>query len=109
PWRVLPRAPIEREWIPRAGVISEVACRGIGELAHALGAGRHQAGGAIDPAVGLEFLAAIGDRVGPDRPAVRIHARTHSDAERAASSLERLVTIASHPIAPPPLIRGRVP
>ncbi len=108
PWRVLPRAPIVRDWAPQEGVVAEVACREIGELAHALGAGRHRAGDAVDPAVGLEVLVAVGDEVGPDRPAVRVHARTPADAEGAAGALERLVTIGGDRVAPRPLILGRI-
>ncbi|MFN2557087.1 MAG: thymidine phosphorylase [Nitriliruptorales bacterium] len=107
PWRILPTAAIVCDWKPRPGIVTGMDCRGIGELAHALGAGR-RGNGMIDPAVGLEVFASLGDEVGPDPPPVRVHARSRSDAEQALVALERLVLIGEGPAEIPPLVFERV-
>lgn len=108
PWKVLPRAPVVRDWMPRAGVVTQMACRELGELAHALGAGRRQGEDVVDPAVGLEVFAALGDEVGTDRAAARVHARTHAEAEQALAALEQMVVVGKDPIQAGPLILERV-
>ncbi len=111
PRAVLPAAPHVVEWRPAVGTVTAVACRRLGELAGALGAGRTRQGEAVDPAVGLELLVRTGDPVGPDRPAVRIHAATAAAAAEALARLPELVTVGppGAPVAPPgPLVLARV-
>jgi hypothetical protein len=72
--------------------VDTVACRRLGEIAGALGAGRSRAADIIDPAVGLEVHVRIGDavtegRTSDGRPAVRIHARDEAAADAAAHAL----------------------
>lgn len=94
-------------WAPPAGTVTGVACRRLGELAGSLGAGRTRQGEEVDPAVGLELLVRIGDAVGPDRPAVRVHARTAAEAERAVAVLPDLVTV-GEAVAGGPLVLARI-
>ncbi len=109
PREVLPAAPHVVMWAPGvAGVVSGVACRRLGELAGSLGAGRTRQGESVDPAVGLELLVRVGDAVGPDRPAARVHARTAADAARAVAVLPDLVRVGGAAPAPVPLILARV-
>ena len=65
PWSVLPRAPVvPTDRAPaRRGWLAEVDAEAIGRAATALGAGRAKKGDPIDPAVGIEFLPKIGDRL----------------------------------------------
>jgi pyrimidine-nucleoside phosphorylase len=108
PWDVLPVAPVIRTWQPGAGVVSAMACRRLGELAGALGAGRQRADDAVDAAVGLEVLVRIGDDLTADQPAVRIHARSDADVERLLAELPAAVSVGSSPVTPPPLVYARV-
>jgi pyrimidine-nucleoside phosphorylase len=108
PRDVLPRAPHVVTWAPPAGTVTGVACRRLGELAGSLGAGRTRQGEEVDPAVGLELLVRIGDVVGPDRPAVRVHARTAAEAERAVAVLPDLVTVGGEAVAGGPLVLARI-
>jgi thymidine phosphorylase len=109
----LPAAPVVREWGPEAGVIDRIACRRLGEIAGALGAGRQRAGDAVDPAVGLEVHVRIGDSVDAsgrsgDLPAVRIHARDEGSAERAIGALREAIGTGAAPVGPVPLVHRRI-
>ncbi|MBW3620463.1 MAG: thymidine phosphorylase [Actinobacteria bacterium] len=108
PWEVLPRAPEIVEWRPGPGTVTAVRCRELGELAASLGAGRRRKEDDVDPAVGLEVLARVGDHVSPDVPVARVHARTRADAERALARLPTLVDIGEGQVAPVPLVLERV-
>ena len=108
PRAVLPAAPHVVEWAAPAGRVTAIACRRLGELAGSLGAGRARQGDPIDPAVGLELLVRIGDEVGPGRPAVRVHARTPADAERALGTLPDLVHVGEGHVDAPPLVLARI-
>ena len=108
PREILPRAPHVADWRAGEGVVTAVACRRLGELAGSLGAGRTRQGEAIDPAVGIELLVRVGDRVGPDRPAARVHARAAADVERAMAALPDLVAVGEAAPAPVPLVLARI-
>jgi len=113
PREVLPAAPVVRDWSPAPGIVDAIACRRLGEIAGALGAGRQRADDRIDPAVGLEVHVRVGDEVGTDgrsagHPAVRIHARDDAAADRAVEALERAVRTGPDPVATVPLIHRRI-
>lgn len=85
----LPRAPEIRDWAVSApGRVARIDAKGIGLAAVELGAGRRAVGEAVDPAVGFEILASVGDVADAGQPLARIHARSVADAERAAERLE---------------------
>ena len=108
PREVLPRAPHVVTWSPPAGVVTGIACRRLGELAGSLGAGRSRQGQDVDPAVGIELLVRVGDAVGPDGAAARIHARTPDDAARALAALPELVTVGTAAPTAPELVLARI-
>lgn len=113
PREALPAAPVVRDWAPAAGTVGAIACRRIGEIAGALGAGRQRAGDVIDPAVGLEVHVRVGDVVGQDgrsdgRPAVRIHAADEASADRATEALVTAVTTGSAAVDIIPLVHRRI-
>jgi pyrimidine-nucleoside phosphorylase len=108
PGAVLPRAPVVAEWSARAGVVQRFACRRLGELAGLLGAGRLRAGDVIDPAVGIEVLARVGDVVDPDTPIVRVHARDDDTANRVLDELSEVVVVGDEAVPVPTLIHRRV-
>jgi pyrimidine-nucleoside phosphorylase len=109
----LPSAPIVRDWAPPAGTVQHIACRRLGEIAGALGAGRERAGDVIDPSVGLEVTVRVGDVVradgrGPRGPSVRIHARDEASADRAEEALGAAVRTGPEPVPPGVLIHRRI-
>ncbi len=108
PREVLPRAPHVATWSPTEGVVTGVACRRLGELAGSLGAGRARQGEDVDPAVGIELLVRVGDSVGPDRAAARVHARTADDAARALAALPGLVAVGDEARTAPDLVLARI-
>ncbi len=108
PWDVLPTAPVIRDWNPGAGVVEAFACRRLGELAGSLGAGRQRAADTIDPAVGLDVLVRVGDRLDGGQPAVRVHAADEAGAERVMAELPEVVRVTDEGATPPPLVHARV-
>ena len=108
PWAVLPSAPVVQEWQPGAGVVQDIRCRELGELASSLGAGRHRKEDVIDPAVGLVLDVRVGDVVSAGQTAGTVHAASSEDAERALERLSELVVLGEEPVAAPPLVYARV-
>ena len=113
PRGMLAVAPVVRDWAPPEGTVSRIACRRLGEIAGAMGAGRERAADVIDPSVGLEVHVRLGDRVDADGrhaglPAVRIHAPDEATADRAADALAEAIVTGDTPAAPVPLIHRRI-
>jgi len=107
PRAVMASAPVVRDWVPVSGFVQGIACRRLGELAGALGAGRARQGDAVDPAVGLEVLVRTGDRVG-EHTAVRVHARTEEAAEGVLGLLGEAIDVGPEKSDPLPLILRRI-
>lgn len=108
PRTLLPAAPVIATWSPPEGVVTRLACRRLGELAALLGAGRQRQGDTVDLAVGLEVLVRTGDRCGPDRPAVRIHARSQAAADRVRDELASVIAVGAEAVDPRPMVLARV-
>jgi pyrimidine-nucleoside phosphorylase len=113
PRSVLRAAPVVRDWAPEPGTVDRIACRRLGEIAGALGAGRQRSGDVIDDAVGLEVHVRIGDVVGADgrcgeRPAVRIHAADEAAAEAAARALDTALGTGEGRAERVPLLHRRI-
>ncbi len=75
------------------GVVSSMDCRGLGEAAGALGAGRVTKDDIIDPAVGFIVKKRIGDHVSKGDPLFEIHANSEEKLKEAIRTLPRCVTI----------------
>lgn len=106
---ILPRAPETVPVVPpRPGYIASMDVYRVGMAVVELGGGRTRGDQRIDPSVGLEAVAGIGERVDEQHPIARIHARSRADAERAAARILAAVELAEAPIAPPPLIHRSV-
>ena len=106
PHDFLPRAPIVRAVEPaRAGVISAIDVRAVGVAIVALGGGRARETDAVDHAVGLTEVAAIGEPVGPGgRPLAVLHARDESSFEQGVAALSAAFTVADGPVEPGPTV-----
>jgi thymidine phosphorylase len=99
PSRHLPDAEVIRPIEPDApGVVSAVDVRGVGVAIVALGGGRAREDDAVDHAVGLTEVAALGERVEPGgRPLALVHARDEDSARRAADAVRSAYVVGDVP------------
>ncbi len=88
----------------RDGWLHAIEPVAIGRAAVALGAGRERLEDAIDPAVGIELLASVGDELRSGEPVARILARDEASGERAATRVRDALTVADAPAPAPALI-----
>jgi len=109
-WRaLLPAAPVTVDvHPPEAGHVRAIDARELGEAVVRLGGGRSREGDRIDPAVGLDDIARIGDRVDGARPLSRIHAASEADADAVAGRIRRAFEVGAPPGPPPPPIHDRI-
>ncbi len=104
--RYLPQAAIVRPvHAERRGRVTRMDTRAVGLAVVELGGGRRTPQDAIDHAVGLTDIAAIGDSVDGERPLAWVHARSEADAERAAAQLLAAIQIGEERVAAPTLIQ----
>jgi thymidine phosphorylase len=102
-------APIVRDVLaPAAGLVAAIDTRALGIAVVTLGGGRSSPGASIDPAVGLEELAGIGEEVGRGRPLCRIHARSEAHADAASVIVQRAYTVGEEPPMSRALIIDRI-
>lgn len=87
------------------GTVTAIDTRAVGIAVIELGGGRRLAADAIDHAVGLSAVAALGETVGPaERPLCVIHARDEASASKAAAIIRDALTVtpgAAHKATPP--------
>ena len=97
---------VERESCiaPRDGFVAGVRAGAIGRAANILGAGRANAGDAIDPAVGVVLAAKPGPRVTRGQPLAEIHHRNGRGVAEAISLCNGAFTIADEPPVVQPVI-----
>ncbi len=102
---ILPRAPLTIPvTAPSSGVVHDVVARQIGEAARWLGAGRLHPAQFIDPAVGVELHAKVGDPVAEDEPVATLHVRDQGLADRARELVRDAYHVADDPVDAPPLV-----
>ena len=90
----LPRSPIVRPvHAERSGRVTRMDTRAVGLAVVELGGGRRKPDDAIDHAVGLTGIAALGEAVDGERPLAWVHARSEAEAERAASQLHAAIEV----------------
>ncbi|MBA3552713.1 MAG: thymidine phosphorylase [Actinobacteria bacterium] len=106
PWGVLPSAPIRVDVPAPFGYLAGVDAEALGRAAVGLGAGRVHKGDRVDPAVGVEFCATVGDRLGGDRPLAVVHGRDGSSSAIAAERVRAAILVSDEEPAPSPLIHG---
>ncbi|MCG6656862.1 thymidine phosphorylase [Halomonas campisalis] len=109
PGAYLPEAPVRRAvFAERPGRVQRMDTRALGLAVVALGGGRRSPSDAIDSAVGLAGVAAIGERVDATRPLAVIHARREDDADRAAAQLLAAIQVGEEGVAAPTLIQDTI-
>ena len=109
PWKHLPRAPMQVPITPaKAGTVTSVDTRGVGMAVVAMGGGRTRPQDAVDHAVGLTYLAAIGDAVGLDRPLAIAHVRTQAQADAVTAAVRAAYSVGRRSPAIAPAILKRI-
>ncbi|PKN94450.1 MAG: thymidine phosphorylase [Chloroflexi bacterium HGW-Chloroflexi-6] len=100
----LPAAEIVEVLVsPRAGYLSTVHARTIGEAAVTLGAGRAKKGDQVDHAVGFIIHKKVGQAVSAGEPLFTIHARNHAQVEQVREIVLNAFAFSDTPVAPLPL------
>ncbi|MDP3070755.1 MAG: thymidine phosphorylase [Opitutaceae bacterium] len=89
---------------PRAGVICDVDAMGVALAALCLGAGRAQADDRIDPAVGVDALVKVGERVAAGAPLCVIHASDEKALAEARQMLAAAIVVGDTAPKAQPLI-----
>ncbi len=80
----LEEAPLVAEiYAPKSGFVQAIETKGVGMAVVALGGGRGKSSDPIDYAVGLDWLAGIGQHVDGAQPIARVHARDEAALEEA--------------------------
>lgn len=104
----LPLAPERHELAaPRGGFVSRCEARAIGVAAMRLGAGRTRKEDDIDPGVGIEVLAKVGDEVAAGDPLAVLTHRP-GDIGEAIRLASGAWEISDEPPVPPVLIHERI-
>lgn len=89
PQRSLAQAPVVRPVPPdEPGAVTAIDTRAVGFAVVALKGGRTNPDGRVDPSVGFERLAGLGQEVGPDAPLALVHAGSEAEAEEGARRLK---------------------
>jgi pyrimidine-nucleoside phosphorylase len=89
---------------PRTGWVTDVNAMDVALAALHLGAGRRKADDTIDPAVGVNALVKIGERVATGDSLCMIHANDPASLPEARALLERAIVIADTATVAPQLI-----
>lgn len=84
------------------GFVSEIDCETLGRSVVELGGGRRKADDSIDPAVGLEVLVRIGDKVNRGQPLIRLYA--DSAPANLPNQLRSAIGLSPDPVNKRPLI-----
>jgi pyrimidine-nucleoside phosphorylase len=103
---ILPRARSIEPLVSRTGGwVRQVDARGVALAALRLGAGRARAEDAVDPAVGIDRLVKIGERVAPGGALCFVHANDPHAAAEARAMLVEAIQVGPEPPPPqPPLV-----
>ena len=109
-----PEKLIERDLIvldlraESGGYVSAIDALKVGEVVVSLGGGRLKASDDIDPCVGYECVAKIGDSVNEGDILGRVSCRSRDQAEQAEAALRQAYSISSSRAESPALIRDSV-
>jgi thymidine phosphorylase len=107
PWDVLPQAPVVVEVASEeTGWLAATDAEALGRASVLLGAGRLVKDAPVDPAVGIEFLPLVGDRLETGQPVARIHARNDEAATAASAMILRAMEVSEEPAEPGPVVFG---
>ncbi len=101
----LPKAKLTAPIYPsREGYLSAVDARRIGTAIIGLGGGRARVNDELDLSTGFTEIAAIGERVGKERPLAITHAANEDSLNRAIAEYQDACSVSSSPPGARPLI-----
>jgi thymidine phosphorylase len=102
-------APVRRDvGAEQAGFVHGMDVRALGLAVVELGGGRRRSDDRVDPAVGLDRVARIGDEVGAGAPLAVVHARDAGSADRAANAVRNAFRVGDSRREPPPRVHRRI-
>ena len=105
----LEKAPLVSEiYAPKAGFVNRIDTKGVGMAVVALGGGRTRSTDPIDYAVGLDWLAGIGQSVDAEQPIARVHARDEATLAEATQRVTAAYKISETVPEEAPLIIERI-
>ena len=105
---LLPKAPSTTTFTAtRAGVLARVDSEAVGKASMVLGGGRARAEDAVDPRVGLEIHARLGDTIAAGQPLVTLHHDTRG-LDAALAFLGAAYVVDDEAPAPAPLFGERI-
>ena len=93
---------------PRAGFVSNVDARGIGDVAWRLGAGRARKEDPVSAGAGVRFLVVAGDVVEAGQPLFELYADDAAHLELGRAAMASAFGINDVPPAPRPLLLERI-
>ncbi len=109
PERHLPQAAVGRPIPPlSAGAVQAIDARALGLAIVELGGGRRQAPDAVDPAVGLTEIAAIGEAVSAERPLCLAHAASEDDAAYIVERVQAAFAVGAKDAPDLPVVHERI-
>ena len=101
----LPKAKLQTPIYPdEDGFLAATNAKEIGQAIVALGGGRARVDDTLDLSVGFTEIAAIGEKVGKDRPLAIVHAANEDALARAAAQYKSACTISEAPPKTPLLV-----
>ena len=90
----LPSAPLRLEVVARrAGVVTAIDARSVGDAVRRLGAGRLHAAQVLDPGVGVEVLIGVGEPVDSGEPLAIVHARHQAMGDASVQAVAAAFTV----------------
>jgi thymidine phosphorylase (EC 2.4.2.4) len=105
----LPSAPVIRAVAsPRAGYVTRINTRALGEAVVHLGGGRLVGTDKINPSVGLWETVALGEEMELGEPLTIIHAASDAAADTAEAAILAAITLGEEAPEEPPLIHDRI-
>ncbi len=109
PARHLARAPVVLEVpAPKDGYVAAVDTRALGLAVLSLGGGRSAPGARVDPRVGLDRIARLGEQVAKGEPLARVHAADAAAGAAAVLAVAAAMQIAATPPPEDPAVIGCV-
>lgn len=98
-------APLTMEFVAESsGWIAQIDAGTVGLAVIEMGGGRHAKEDSIDPSVGIEFFAEVGDQVSKGQTLFKVYARDRANADASVASVKSGISISQTAIAPPHLI-----
>ena len=107
PLKLAPKQEILAE---ESGYLERYDCTAIGEAVVSMGGGREQVDAEIDPSVGIQLHAKVGDAIAIGQPIMTayFHERANDPGSNYPDKLRAAATITSNSVSPRPLILQRL-